>query len=146
LNTGEAVVLESGNLAFAMRASMSLPGIFQPALLDGKVLLDGGLVDQVLIDADNGGEIDGVIQFCEAVLLEIDTETIVVPGHGPISTYADLRDYVTMLKAIRERVAALIAQGASLEDVVAARPTAQWDDIKGDPTRLLDRAYASLSR
>jgi glyoxylase-like metal-dependent hydrolase (beta-lactamase superfamily II) len=98
------------------------------------------------IDADNGGEIDGVIQFCEAVLLEIDTETIVVPGHGPISTYADLRDYVTMLKAIRERVAALIAQGASLEDVVAARPTAQWDDIKGDPTRLLDRAYASLSR
>ena len=50
LNSGEAVVLDHGNLAFAMRASMSLPGIFQPALLDGKVLLDGGLVDQVPID------------------------------------------------------------------------------------------------
>lgn len=50
LNSGEAVVLESGNLAFAMRASMSLPGIFQPALLDGKVLLDGGLVDQMPIN------------------------------------------------------------------------------------------------
>ncbi|WP_423929181.1 patatin-like phospholipase family protein [Dokdonella sp.] len=50
LNTGEAVVLDSGNLAFAMRASMSLPGIFQPALLDGKVLLDGGLADQLPID------------------------------------------------------------------------------------------------
>ncbi|MEZ5462979.1 patatin-like phospholipase family protein [Dokdonella sp.] len=50
LNTGEAVVLSSGNLAFAMRASMSLPGIFQPALLDGKVLLDGGLADQLPVD------------------------------------------------------------------------------------------------
>lgn len=50
LNTGEAVVLDSGSLAFAMRASMSLPGIFQPALLGGRVLLDGGLVNQVPID------------------------------------------------------------------------------------------------
>lgn len=50
LNSGEAVILKSGNLAFAMRASMSLPGIFQPALLEGRVLLDGGLVDQVPIN------------------------------------------------------------------------------------------------
>lgn len=50
LNSGEAVVIGEGNLAFAMRASMSLPGIFQPALLDGKVLLDGGLVNQVPIN------------------------------------------------------------------------------------------------
>lgn len=50
LNSGEAVVLDRGSLAFAMRASMSLPGIFQPALLGGKVLLDGGLADQVPID------------------------------------------------------------------------------------------------
>lgn len=42
--TGEAVVLDSGSLAGAMRASMSLPSVFAPANVDGRILLDGGLV------------------------------------------------------------------------------------------------------
>ena len=50
LNTGEAVVLDHGSLAMAMRASMSLPGVFQPVEVDGRILLDGGLVNQVPID------------------------------------------------------------------------------------------------
>ena len=50
LNTGGAVVLEKGSLAMAMRASMSLPGIFVPVEVDGRVLLDGGLANQVPID------------------------------------------------------------------------------------------------
>jgi NTE family protein len=50
LNTGKAVVLDHGSLAMAMRASMSLPGIFQPVEVEGKVLLDGGLANQVPVD------------------------------------------------------------------------------------------------
>ena len=50
LNTGQPVVLGRGSLAMAMRASMSLPGIFQPIEIDGRVLLDGGIADQVPID------------------------------------------------------------------------------------------------
>lgn len=50
LNTGEAVVLDHGSLAMAMRASMSLPGVFQPVEVGGRVLLDGGLVNQVPVD------------------------------------------------------------------------------------------------
>lgn len=50
LNTGQAVVLGRGSLAMAMRASMSLPGVFQPVEVEGRVLLDGGLVNQVPID------------------------------------------------------------------------------------------------
>lgn len=50
LNSGEAVVLDHGSLGLAMRASMSLPGIFQPVEIDGRVLLDGGLVNQVPVD------------------------------------------------------------------------------------------------
>jgi NTE family protein len=59
LNTGEAAVIDHGNLALAMRASMSLPGIFDPAKMNGLVLLDGGLVNQVPIDVvrDMGAEI-----------------------------------------------------------------------------------------
>ena len=43
LANGNAVVLKSGSLATAMRASMSLPGIFPPVELDGKELSDGGM-------------------------------------------------------------------------------------------------------
>ncbi|MGY1459433.1 patatin-like phospholipase family protein [Luteimonas sp. A534] len=50
LNTGEAVVLGSGSLAMAMRASMSLPGIFRPVEIDDRILLDGGLASQVPVE------------------------------------------------------------------------------------------------
>jgi NTE family protein len=61
LNTGEAVVLDRGSLAMAMRASMSLPGIFQPVEVDGRVLLDGGLVNQVPVDVVRAMGADVVI-------------------------------------------------------------------------------------
>ena len=85
------------------------------------------------IDADNGGSLPGLIAFCEAVLGEIDRNAIVIPGHGPVSDYQGLADYIAMLATIRDRIQALIASGASLEQVVAARPTAEWDEANGDP-------------
>jgi len=98
------------------------------------------------IDADNGGDLDGVILFCEAVLKEIAEDAVVIPGHGPVARYTDLVEYVSMLKTIRGRVAAMIDKGATLDEIIAAQPTAEWDAVKGDPVRLLDRAYMSLSR
>ncbi|MEC8995846.1 MAG: hypothetical protein VX506_09930, partial [Pseudomonadota bacterium] len=81
-----------------------------------------------------------------AVLREIDGDTIVVPGHGPVAGYDDLAEYITMLTEIRGKMRALIGQGASLEEVIAAAPTANWDARMGDPNRLINRAYASLTR
>ncbi len=98
-------------------------------------------------DVDNGGDFDGVIEFCRDVLGRIDRGTIVVPGHGATATYADLERYVEMLVAVRGRIAALIADGATLEQVVAAQPTKEWDERYGNPTTFfLDRAYKSLRR
>ena len=51
-----------------------------------------------------------------------------------------------MLRTIRERIAKLVARGASLDEVIAAKPTVEWDEVQGDPIRLLDRAFASLTR
>ena len=98
------------------------------------------------IDADNGGSLNGVIEFSSRVLERIDERTIVVPGHGPIATYADLEAYVEMLTAVRDRIAELIESGASLEQVVAARPTEPFDARYGNPASFVDRAYASLVR
>ena len=98
------------------------------------------------IDADNGGGIEGMIAFCETVLREINPDTVVVPGHGPVAAYNDLAEYITMLTEIRGKMMVLIGQGATLEEVIAAKPTENWDGRKGDPLRLIDRAYLSLTR
>lgn len=47
---GDMVVLDSGDLAVAMRASMAIPGLFSPVALDDKVLADGGLVRNLPVD------------------------------------------------------------------------------------------------
>ncbi|MCX7032643.1 MAG: patatin-like phospholipase family protein [Arenimonas sp.] len=61
LNTGQAVVLGSGNLALAMRASMSIPGVFKPVIVDKRVLVDGGLANQVPVDVVRAMGADVVI-------------------------------------------------------------------------------------
>jgi len=50
LETGQAVTLEKGSLATAMRASMSIPGALQPVEIDGKLLVDGGVADNLPMD------------------------------------------------------------------------------------------------
>ena len=47
ISSGEKVVLEKGNLADAVRASACIPGIFKPVEIDGKMLVDGGIVEHV---------------------------------------------------------------------------------------------------
>jgi len=98
------------------------------------------------IDADNGGSIDGVIEFCSRVRDEISEDSIVIPGHGPIADYQTLVDYIDMLTVVRDRISAMLEEGKSLVEVVAARPTAEFDERYGDPTMLVNRAYASLAR
>ncbi|ROP80394.1 NTE family protein [Stenotrophomonas rhizophila] len=61
INTGKPVVLAEGSLAMAMRASMSLPGIFRPVVIHDQVLLDGGLSNQVPIDVVRAMGADRVI-------------------------------------------------------------------------------------
>lgn len=50
IETGEAVVLGKGDLAEAMRASMSIPGVFAPVEIDGRLLVDGGIADNLPVD------------------------------------------------------------------------------------------------
>jgi len=98
-------------------------------------------------DVDNGGDFDGEIEFVSRLLTELDRDTVIVPGHGRVAGYDELVAYFEMLKTVRERVTALIASGATLEQVVAAEPTKEWDAKYGNPrTYFLDRTYKSLSR
>jgi cyclase len=99
-----------------------------------------------VIDVDEGGSLNGMIAFSEAVLAELEPGALVIPGRGPVSDYRGLADYIAMLKTIRDRMASLIGSGATLAQVSAARPTSEWDGARGDPAQFIAGAYASMSR
>jgi NTE family protein len=61
LGTGETVVLDHGSLATAVRASFSLPGVFAPVPVEGRVLVDGGIVDNLPVDVARAMGVDLVI-------------------------------------------------------------------------------------
>ncbi len=70
-----------------------------------------------------------------------------MPGHGPLATPTELRDYRDMLVTVRQRVANLIADGADEAAVIAARPTRdleqQWSAGSLTAERWLALVYAS---
>ena len=61
LESGERVLMGSGDLVTALRASMSAPGVFSPAPRDGHLLVDGGLVDNLPIDIARQMNVDVLI-------------------------------------------------------------------------------------
>ena len=101
------------------------------------------------IDVDSGGSIDGMIQFCEETLQLTTMDTIVIPGHGPVTDVATLRRYVSMLQSVRTRVTDLIDAGKTMEQVREAKPTADFDEVYGPESSSLgfiNRVYTSLSQ
>jgi glyoxylase-like metal-dependent hydrolase (beta-lactamase superfamily II) len=79
------------------------------------------------IDYSTGGSLDGMIRAAEANVANTNDETIVIPGHGPIGNRSQLIEFRDMLGAIREKIANLKKQGKSLNEAVAAKPTADYD-------------------
>ncbi|MCF7752153.1 patatin-like phospholipase family protein [Bacillus subtilis subsp. subtilis] len=78
INTGAPVVLAQGSLPMAMRASMSLPGIFRPVVIDGRVLVDGGVSNQVPIDVVRAMGADRVIA------VDVGTPLSVLDGNASL--------------------------------------------------------------
>jgi glyoxylase-like metal-dependent hydrolase (beta-lactamase superfamily II) len=101
------------------------------------------------IDLDGGGGIQGMIAGVESGMELADGETRVIPGHGPLTDLAGLREYHAFLTRARDNVQALIDQGMSLQQAVDAKPTAEWDEILGKvwitPEQLVTFIYNSLT-
>ncbi len=83
------------------------------------------------IDYSTGGNIDGMI-LANKRNLEIATgDTIIIPGHGAIGNKTQLNDFHEMLVGVRDNVAKLKKEGKSLDETVAAKPTAAFDEKFG---------------
>ena len=111
LNTGQAVVIGDGNLAQAMRASMSIPGVFRPVRVGDKVLVDGGLANQVPVDVARAMGAD--------IVIAVDVGTPLRPldeGAGLFAIIDQISGFMT--------VGSAAAQTASLQgrDVLVSPP------------------------
>jgi len=103
-----------------------------------------------VIDYSTGGWIGGMASACEALGKVGDANTQIIPGHGPMATKADLKASHEMLATIHDRVAAMVKAGKSAEEVVAAKPTREFDGKFGQGARKPDVfaqvAYTSIVR
>lgn len=101
------------------------------------------------VDLGSGGSVEGVLDAVDRVLALTDAETAIIPGHGPMSDREGLEEYRRMLGTIVSRVAERIAAGDSLEEVQAARPSAEFDEEHGggfiDGETFVETVYTSLT-
>ena len=63
------------------------------------------------VDVGSGGGIDGMIRFCEETLAQIDENTVVIPGHGPVTDTGRLGQYLVMLRTVRDRIQGRLTRG-----------------------------------
>jgi len=98
-----------------------------------------------VIDTANGGTAKGTIEALGVALEMAGPDTIVLPGHGTPSTRADVERFLDLVIDVEQRVSGLIEQGMTLEQVMAAAPTAPYDDAGlGTPERFITGLYESL--
>ncbi len=95
------------------------------------------------IDFANGGNIRGMIAASDAYLKLTNAKSRIVPGHGPIADKAALMEYRTMLVTARDRMAKLVKEGKSEDDVVALKPFADLD-AKWAPTELASNNFVRV--
>jgi glyoxylase-like metal-dependent hydrolase (beta-lactamase superfamily II) len=96
------------------------------------------------VDAGNGGTVKGTIEALQVLIDLAGPNTKIVPGHGVVSTRADLIAFRDTTIELQRRVSDLVRQGMTLEQVVAAKPTADLDEKYGSSERFLPGFYNAL--
>jgi cyclase len=87
------------------------------------------------IDWWAGGSLRGMVATIDRVLAFVNDRTAIVPGHGAVSTRADLQRYRQMLLTVDDRVRASVARGGTLAQVLAERPAREWEEAMGGERR-----------
>jgi cyclase len=141
----------------------------QPATTDGNsivffrrsdVISTGDIFDPTqypIIDVKSGGSLQGVLEGLNRLKQmvvpadHVEGGTMIIPGHGRLCDAADLAIYQQMITVVRDRLQDMIKRGMTLDQVKAAKPTADYDPIYGSNTgdwtteMFIEAAYNSLS-
>jgi NTE family protein len=125
IETGERVPIGTGELSAACRASASIPGVFAPVRRDGRILVDGGVVDQVPIDLLRDMGADVCIAVTVIPTLQRDVRTVFtrvsnrINAINPLSYLAGARGMPTTVDLVMNALQMLQYQLASFEALSA---------------------------
>lgn len=101
------------------------------------------------IDLDSGGSVAGYIAGQRRIIEMANDDTLIIPGHGPLASKADLQAAVDMLADAESRVEALVLEGMTADEVLAANPLAdyheQWNWGFITTERMTQTLYRSLT-
>jgi cyclase len=103
------------------------------------------------IGVNDGGTVDGMMTAARLVMKVANPQTKIIPGHlGPIIGFKEIEQQLAMFAAVRDRIAAAIKAGRTEQEVVAAKPTKDFDEgrLGGaiTPDRFVSLVYTDLSR
>ena len=96
------------------------------------------------IDVSRGGTLKGTLEALGIAIGMAGPQTLIIPGHGAVATRESVVEFRDMALAVAGRVEALVREGASLEDVIAAGTTAEFEEKWGDPERFLQGLYTEV--
>jgi cyclase len=111
------------------------------------VLVAGGLVSvgrYPVLDYTTGGWIGGMADASKALLAVANKDSRIVPGVGPVQTYADLQAQTDMLATMKDRLIDLMRKGIGTDDLATDPPTREFSARWGDPQLFLANAYRGL--
>ena len=103
------------------------------------------------IGVDDGGTVDGMMAAARQLKTIVKPDTKIIPGHlGPIVGFTEVEQQLTMFAAVRDRIAAAIKAGKTEAEIVASKPTKDFDNgrLGGaiTPDRFVSLVYTDLSR
>ncbi len=96
------------------------------------------------IDTSRGGTLKGTLEALGIAIGMSGPDTLIIPGHGGLSTREDVVEFRDMTLVVAGRVERLVRDGASFEDVLAAGTTAEYEERWGDPERFLTGLYTEV--
>jgi len=80
------------------------------------------------IDTENGGTYQGYLKGLQKLLLMVNEDTVIIPGHGGLSRKADIKYLESMMRYIIPKIQYHVVTGKSLQEVLAMKETKKWDD------------------
>lgn len=100
------------------------------------------------IDRANGGSLEGMVDALGITVGYAGPNTKIIPGHGEIVNRTAVTAHRDMMLALRDKVAPMVKQGKTAQEILAAKPTAEFDSKVPQPgttgDRFINQLYAEL--
>lgn len=135
LLTGDPVIIDGGPLDNAMRASMAVPGVFTPVALDGRILVDGGIVDNLPID---------VARAMGAELIIAVNVSPPQPADAPVGSLFGVS--MRVIDALTQQNVDQVSSLLGREDILITVEPDGYDAASfGESVRIIENGYRSAS-